>query len=144
MPPSSISQETSPVDWWAAAFTPCAQQPHLNGNTERKRSLKSLFLPIRAPVPWNQGLLTSTPPKGSVSKYSHINSPVQFSSVAQSYPTLCDPMDCSTPGLPVLHRLLQFTQTRVTELVDAIHPSHPLSPPSPPALSLSQLQGLFK
>ena len=69
---------------------------------------------------------------------------VQFSSVAQLCPTLCDPMDCSTPGLPVLHRLLQFTQTRVTELVDAIHPSHPLSPPSPPALSLSQLQGLFK
>ena len=69
---------------------------------------------------------------------------VQFSSVAQSCPTLCDPMNCSTPGLPVQHQLLEFTQTHVHWVSDAIQPSHPLLSPSPPALSFSQHQGLFK
>ena len=68
----------------------------------------------------------------------------QFSSVAQSCPTLCNPMDCSTPGLPVHHQLLELTQTHVHRVSDAIQPSHPLSPPSPPALHLSQHQGLFQ
>ena len=58
---------------------------------------------------------------------------VQFSSVAQSFPTICDPMDCSTPGLPVHHQLLKFTQTHVHRVGDAIQPSHPLSSPSPSA-----------
>ena len=57
----------------------------------------------------------------------------QFSSVAQSCPTLCDPMDCSMPGLPVHHQLLEFTQTHIHWVGDAIQPSHPLSSPSPPA-----------
>ena len=61
----------------------------------------------------------------------------QFSSVAQSCPTLCDPMDCSTPGLPVRHQLPEFTQTHAYWVGDVIQPSHPLSSPSPPALSLS-------
>ena len=69
---------------------------------------------------------------------------VQFSSVAQSCPTLCDPMNRSTPGLPVHHQLPGFTQTHVHWVSDAIQPSHPLSSPSPPALNLSQHQGLFK
>ena len=69
---------------------------------------------------------------------------LQFSSFAQSCLTLCDPMNCSTPGLPVHHQLLEFTQTHVHWVGDAIHPSHPLSPPSPPALNLSPHQGLFK
>ena len=69
---------------------------------------------------------------------------VQFSSVAQSCPTLCDPMDCSTPGLPVHHQLLKFTQTHICRVGDAIQPSHPLSSPSPPAVNLSQHQGLLK
>ena len=68
----------------------------------------------------------------------------QFSSVAQSYPTLWDPMNCSTPGLPVHHQLLEFTQIHVHWIGDAIQLSHPLSSPSPPALNLSQHQGLFK
>ena len=55
----------------------------------------------------------------------------QFSSVTQSCPTLCDPMNCSTPGLPVHHQLLEFTQTHVHRVSDAIQPSHPLSSPSP-------------
>ena len=69
---------------------------------------------------------------------------IQFSSVAQSCPTLCDPMNCSTPGLPVYHQLPESTQTHVHSVGDAIQPSHPLSSPSPPVLSLSQHQGLFK
>ena len=69
---------------------------------------------------------------------------VQFSSVTQSCPTLCDPMNHSTPGLPVHHQLSEFTQTHVHRVGDAIQPSHPLSPPSPPAFNLSQHLGLFK
>ena len=69
---------------------------------------------------------------------------VQFSSVAQSCLTLCDPMNCSTPGLPVHHQLPQFIQTHVHWNSDAIQPSHPLSSPSPPAFNLSQHQGLLK
>ena len=70
--------------------------------------------------------------------------PVQFSSVTQSYPTHCDPMNRSTPGLPVHHQLLEFTQTHVHQVGDAIQPSHPLSSPSPPAPNPSQHQGLFQ
>ena len=69
---------------------------------------------------------------------------VQFSSVAQSCPTLCDPMNRSTPGLPVHHHLPEFTQTRVHQVCDAIQPSHPLSSPSPPAPNPSQHQSLFQ
>ena len=64
----------------------------------------------------------------------------QFSSVAQSCLTLCDPMNHSTPGLPIHHQLLESTQTHVRCVGDAIHPSHPLSSPSPTALNLSQHQ----
>ena len=69
---------------------------------------------------------------------------VQFSSVAQSCPTLCDPMNHSTPGLPVHHQLPESTQTHVHWVGDAIQPSHPLSSPYPPAFNISQHQGLFK
>ena len=68
----------------------------------------------------------------------------QFSSVTQSCPTLCDPMNCSTPGLSVHHQLLEFTQTHVHRVGDAIQPSHPLSSPSPPAPNPSQHQSLFQ
>ena len=69
---------------------------------------------------------------------------VQFSSVAQSCPRLCDPMNHSTPGLPVHHQLPEFTQTHVHRVSDAIQPSYPLSSPSPPAPNPSQRQGLFQ
>ena len=69
---------------------------------------------------------------------------VQFSSVAQSCLTLWDPMNCSTPGLPVHHQLPEFTQTHVHRVSDAIQPSHPLSSPSPPAPDPSQHQSLFQ
>ena len=75
-------------------------------------------------------------------RYSTYNL-VQFSSVAQSCSTLCDLMNCSTPGLPVQHQLPEFTQTHVHRVSDTIQPSHPLSSPSPPAPNPSQHQGLF-
>ena len=73
-----------------------------------------------------------------------VTSSVQFSSVNQLCPTLCDPMDCSTPGFPVHHQLPEFTQTHVRWVGDAIQPSHPLSSPSPTPFNLSQQQGLFQ
>ena len=77
--------------------------------------------------------------------YSTVHPPsVQFSSVAQSCPILCNPINCSTPGLPVHHQLPEFTQTHVHWVGDAIQPSHSLSSPSPPAPNPSQHQGLFQ
>ena len=68
----------------------------------------------------------------------------QFSSVAQSCLTVCNPMDCSMPIFPVHHQLPELTQTHVHRVSDGIQPSHPLHSPSPPAFNLSQHQGLFK
>ena len=67
-------------------------------------------------------------------------SSVQFNSVAQSCPTFCDPMNHSTPGLPVYHQLPEFTQTHVHRVSDAIQPSHPLLSPSPPTFNLSSIR----
>ena len=69
---------------------------------------------------------------------------VQLSSVTQSCPTLCNPMNRSTPDLPVHHQLREFTQTHVHRVSDPIQPSHPLSSPSPPAPNPSQHQGFFQ
>ena len=85
---------------------------------------------------------------GMACKTSHTHScglpagSIQFSLVAQSCPTLWDPIDCSTPGFPFHHQLPEFTPTHVHWVGDAIQPSHPLL--SPPAFNLSQQQGLFK
>ena len=76
--------------------------------------------------------------------WAALSSVLPFSSVSQLCPTLCDPMNRSTPGLPVHHQLPEFTQTHVHRVGDAIQPSHPLSSPSPPASNLSQHQGLLK
>ena len=75
---------------------------------------------------------------------NNLSYPVQFSSVTKLCPTLCYPMDCSTPDFPVLHYLLEFIQTHVHWVGDAIQPSHLLSPPSAPALNLSQHQDLLQ
>ena len=69
---------------------------------------------------------------------------IQFSSVAQSCSTICHPMNCSTPSLPVHHQLPEFTQTHIHRVSDAIQPFHPLSSPSPPAPNPSQVQSLFQ
>ena len=96
-------------------------------------------------------------PRGNVDEHTQVNySPRrmhysqenirsdQIRSVAQSCLTLCDPMNCSTPGLPVHHQLPEFTQTHVLRVSDAIQPSHPLLSPSPPAPNPSQHQSLFQ
>ena len=98
------------------------------------RGPNSQELPIDSQGPW------STLP-------SDMHGPVtlvQFSSVIQSCPNICDPMDCSTPGLPVHHQLPEFTQTHVHWISDTIQTSYPLSSHSPPACNLFQHQGLFK
>ena len=74
----------------------------------------------------------------------HIFSSVWFSSVAQLCPTLCDPMNHSTPGLPVHHHLPEFTQIHIHRVSDSIQPSHPLLSPSPPAPNPSQHQSFFQ
>ena len=76
-----------------------------------------------------------------INQMIHMN---QIRSVAQSCPTLCDPMNPSTPSLPVHHQLPEFTETHVHQVSDAIQPSHPLSSPSPPAPNPSQHQSLFQ
>ena len=81
--------------------------------------------------------------QSNISNHLAENLICQFSSVAQSCPNLCNPMDCSTPGLPVRHQLPEFIQTHVHWVGDAIQPSHPLLSPSP-AFNLSQHQGLFQ
>ena len=83
-------------------------------------------------------------PNDSINKNLSYRPDVQFSSVAQSCLTLCDPMECSTPGFPVHHQLPELTQSHVHPVSDAIQPSHPLLPPSPPTFNLSQHHGLFK
>ena len=75
--------------------------------------------------------------------HSPLSPSVQFSTVAQLCTTLCDPMDCSTPGLPVHHQLLELAQTHVHQGGDATQPSHSQLSPSPQAFPLSQHQGLF-
>ena len=82
--------------------------------------------------------------KSFLMRKGQFKSSVQFSSVAQSCPTFCDPINFSMPGLPVYHQLPEFTQTHVHRVSDAIQPSHPLSSPSPPAPNPSQHQGLFQ
>ena len=69
---------------------------------------------------------------------------IQLNSVAHSCPTFCDPMNCSTPGLPVHPQLPEFTQTHIHQVSDAIQPSHSLSYPSPPTPNPSQYQSLFQ
>ena len=99
------------------------------------------FPPPRTVLKGSQRWVNQTP--GNV-KCEWIFSSVQFSSVAQLCPTLCNPLNRSTPGLPVHHQLLEFTQTHDHQVSDAIQPFHPLSTPSPPAPNPSQHQGLFQ
>ena len=96
----------------------------------------------------NPGIEPTSPAlAGEFFTTSHQRSPAKCfccCSVTQSCPTLRSPMDCSTPGFPVLNHLLEFAQTHVHWVGDATQPSHPLSSPSPPAFNLSQHQGIFQ
>ena len=76
--------------------------------------------------------------------YLRMKCSLQLSSVIQPCPILCDPMDCSIPGLPIHHQLLEFPQTHLNWVSDAIQPSHPLPSPSSPALNLFQHEGPFQ
>ena len=112
---------------------------NFSASTVNEREILSAFLTTCR--------LVSIPfPSKMNDKDLHANSlfSVQFSSVAQSCPTVYDPMNCSIPGLPVHHQLPESTQTHIHQVGNAIQLSHPLSSPSPPALSLSQHQGLFQ
>ena len=93
---------------------------------------------------WQEGSLQLSHQGGLQSLYTKAHS-VQFSSsVAQSCPTLCDPMNCNMPGFPVHHQLPELTQSHVHRVSDAIQRSPPLSSPSPPAPNPSQHRGLFQ
>ena len=94
--------------------------------------------------PFEKATYCATPTMWHSEKAKVLLCSVQSSSVAQSCPTLCDPMNRSTPGLPVHHQLPEFTQIHVHRVSDAIQPSHPLSSPSPPAPNPSQHQSLFQ
>ena len=125
------SVEFSKQEYWSGLpFPSPGDLPDL-GIKPRSPSLKADSLPSETPGK----------PHIYMTMYKIDN---QFSSVAQSCLTLCDPMNCSTPGLPVHHQLPEFTQTHVHWVSDAIQPSHPLSSPSPPAPNPSQHQGLFQ
>ena len=117
----------------------------------KPKKIKSVTVSIVSPsiyheVMWPDAMIfglwmLSFKPTFSLFPFTCIN---QIRSVAQSCPTLCDPMNHSTPGLPVHHQLPEFTETHVHWVSDAIQPSHPLSSPSPPAPNPSQHQSLFQ
>ena len=104
------------------------------------------FLPPNSPSLWPESHRNLLCRNNQFSENSQITETVsnQFSSVTQSCLTLCHPMNCSTPGLPVHHQLLEFIQTHVHQVGDAIQPSHPLLSPSPPAPNPSKHQGFFQ
>ena len=110
---------------------------------ESEEELKSLLMKVKEESE-KAGLRLNIQQTKIMASGSITSQQIQFSSFAQSCPTLCDPMDCSMSGLPVHRQLPEFTQTHVHWVSDAIQSSHPLSSPSPPAFNLSQHQGLFK
>ena len=113
----------------------CDKELDIWGRRWRKKGLWGYGLPR---VTWNKHKVW----KRNVRTCKYVS--VQFSSVTQLCPTLCNPMDCSTPGFPVHHQLLELAHTHVHWVSDAIQPWHPLSSPSPPAFNLSQHQGLLQ
>ena len=106
----------------------------LPGKFHGQRSLADTIYQLHKQCTYVNPKLLIYPSRHHFSPFSSL----QFSSVAQSCPTLCNPMNRSTPGLPVHHQLPEFTQTHVHRVDDAIQPSHPLSSPSSPAFNLSQ------
>ena len=117
-------------------------QRHKSKREQNQDHTKSRLRTVTSPLPLHS--LEPSKSQESPDLRKDLESQIQFSSVAQSCLTLCNPMDCSMPGFPVHHQLLELTQTHVLRVSDAIQPYHPLSCPSPPAFSLSQHQGLFK
>ena len=124
---SSSVQSLSRVRLFATPWTAASQASLFITNS---RSLLK-FMSIVSMMPSNH-LILCCPLLLLPSPLDHS---LQFSLVTQSCPTLCDPMDCSKPGFPVHHQLLDLAQTHVHQIGDAIQPSHPLSSPSPPAFN---------
>ena len=151
-----LTQESNPhllyLLHYRGFFTPePAGKPKLILMENKQTDTKSI--PVLGPAPsavWikrhkqDGSLRLSSVCQCLVGTFSFVNITVQFTSVAQSCLTFCDPMNRSMPGLPVHHQLPEFTQTHVYRVSDAIQSSHPLSSPSPPAPNLSQHQGLFQ
>ena len=140
----SVAQLLSHVQPCATIWT-VAQQAPLSMGFSRQEYWSGLPFPIPGGLPY-PGIKSASPAlAGGFFTTELPESPsVQFGSVVQSCPTLCDPMNCSTPGLPVHHQLPEFTQTHVHRVSDAIQPSHLLLSPFPPAPNPSQHQGLFQ
>ena len=148
-----VSQEAGRMAWYSPLFKNFQQFVVIHttkGFSTVNEAEADVFSGILLPFLWPSRYLISAFLKSSCTSGSS-----QFMccccscfdlicSVTQLCLTLCSPMDCSTPGFPVLHHLLEFAQTHVHWVVNAIHPSHPLSSPSPPAFNLSQQQGLFQ
>ena len=140
------------LEWGAIAFSELWSIHFVTATNINNRIFRTFFRLLCVPSPSHS--LHSNFPLGNHHFLLHdhyllaftysLYSCVQFSSVAQSCPTLCDPIDSSMPGFPVHHQLLEFSQTHVHRVSDAIQPSHPLSSPSPPAPNPSQHQSLFQ
>ena len=137
----------------AASRAGAPAYPHPESGALSQRSATSLAAEPARPQQDNVNPLS--PHQGQGQKWSQGGSLLQLppgpgqpgfpvSSVTQLCPTFCNPMGCSTPGLPVHHQFPELAQTRVCQIGDAIQPSHPLSSPSPPAFTLSQHQGLYQ
>ena len=105
-----------------------------------------IVLQLAKPIPesWSSSFKMQMPVKKRIKSFTHFKTSLRILLLStQSCPTLCDSMDCSPPGLPLLHHLTEFAETHVHWVSDAIQPSHPLSSPSP-TFNLSQHQGLFQ
>ena len=126
---TTVSLQSEPV-MWGAGPRAWGQREPLHPPTGTCYQVSSLILHLAfklAMRSWDTGCLN----------------PCCYCSVTKLCPTLYDPMNCNTPGFPVLHHLLELAQTHVRWVCDVIQPSHPLSSPSPPAFNLSQHLGLF-
>ena len=110
---------------------------------KNESEVAQLCLTLRDPMDWG-AYQARVLEWGAIAFSENLSLSDQIRSVAQSCPTLCDPMNLSTPGLLVHHQLSEFTQTHIHWVSDAIQPSHPLSSPSPPAPNPSQHQSLFQ
>ena len=154
---TNIAAIYSPFFWFCPDTFPCSIQKA--SVSPSKVVPQELSFPHSANIPpkkskftllhWKPGKegLNGSPDSLAGRQGPHVftlKSCFQFSSVTQSCPTLCDPMNCSTPGLSVHHQLPEFTQTHIHRVHDAIQPSHPQSSPSPPAPNSSQHQSLFQ
>ena len=135
--------------WWRRKGKPQFGQDLSKGLSGRWRKQQGMwgwgyflfkFLYIFSEMSWAENSALSTHTQREERRQSHYSLVVRSLSRVR----LCDPMDCNTPGFPVLHHLWEFGQTPVHRVGDAIQPSHPLSSPSPPTFNLSQHQGLFK